>query len=199
MRFLEAYRDLIEDKSFNVLAAIAPEKTNGYGRTRLLQQLTLRAVFDGHVPCPVLSNSTGWSIPKDPLDLAVLIVALSILPFLRASRRITWRHLVLTVVLAPVTVTLAPLAVNNPDELPLVPTTTLPRSMVVGVTASCPTATVPVPDKGMVRVGFEALDVMVSLPLALPADDGANETLKLVLCPAVSVTGVVVYLMLYHF
>lgn len=71
--FLEAYRDLIEDKSFNVLAAIAPDKTRGFGRTRLLQQLTRRAVFDGHVPCPVLSNSTGWSIPKGPLDLAVLI------------------------------------------------------------------------------------------------------------------------------
>ena len=39
-------------------------------------------------------------------------------------------------VLAPVTVTLAPLAVKLPDELPLLPTTTLPRSMVVGVTAS---------------------------------------------------------------
>ena len=99
-------------------------------------------------------------------------------------------------VLAPVTVTLAPLAVSIPDELPLVPTTTLPRSMVVGATASCPTAAVPVPDKEMVRVGFEALDVMVRLPLALPADDGANDTLKLVLCPAVSVTGVVIPLKL---
>jgi hypothetical protein len=99
-------------------------------------------------------------------------------------------------VLAPVTVTLAPLAVSIPDELPLVPTTTLPRSMLVGVTASCPTAAVPVPDKGMVRVGFEALDVMVTLPLALPADDGANETLNVVLCPAMSVTGVVIPLKL---
>ena len=99
-------------------------------------------------------------------------------------------------VLAPVTVTLAPLAVSIPDELPLVPTTTLPRSMLVGVTASCPTAAVPVPDKGMVRVGFEALDVMVRLPLALPADDGANETVNVVLCPAMSVTGVVIPLKL---
>ena len=99
-------------------------------------------------------------------------------------------------VLAPVTVTLAPLAVNFPDELPLVPTTTMPRSMVVGVTASCPTAAVPVPDKGMVRVGFEALEVIVRFPLALPADDGANETLKVALCPAVRVTGVVIPLKL---
>ena len=99
-------------------------------------------------------------------------------------------------VLAPVTVTLAPLAVNNPDELPLVPTTTLPRSMVVGATESCPIATVPVPDKGIVRVGLEALDVMLTLPLALPADDGANETLNVALCPAVRVTGVAIPLKL---
>ena len=99
-------------------------------------------------------------------------------------------------VFAPVTVTLAPLAVSIPDELPLVPTTTLPRSMVVGLTASCPTAAVPVPDRGMVRVGFEALDVMVRLPLATPADDGVNETLKVALCPAVRVTGAVIPLKL---
>lgn len=48
------------------------------------------------------------------------------------------------------------------------------------------------PDKGIVRVGFDALDVTVRLPLALPADDGANDTLNVVLCPAVSVTGVVI-------
>jgi hypothetical protein len=44
----------------------------------------------------------------------------------------------------------------------------------------------------MVSVGFEALEVSVRLPLAPPADDGVNETLKLVLCPEVSVTGVVI-------
>ena len=95
-------------------------------------------------------------------------------------------------VLAPVTVTLAPLAVSIPDELPLLPTSTLPRFMVVGLTASCPTAAVPLPESGMVSVGFEASDVIVRLPLALPADDGANETLKVALCPAVRVTGVVI-------
>ena len=94
--------------------------------------------------------------------------------------------------LAPLTVTLAPLAVSNPDELPLLPTSTLPRSMVVGLTANCPTAAVPLPDKGIVSVGFEALDVTVRFPLALPADDGVNETLKVALCPAVRVTGVVI-------
>ncbi len=99
-------------------------------------------------------------------------------------------------VLAPVTVTLAPLAVNVPDELPLVPTTTLPRFIVVGVTDSCPVAAVPVPDNGIVRFGFEASDVTLRLPLALPADEGANETLNVALCPALSVTGAVIPLKL---
>ena len=77
----------------------------------------------------------------------------------------------------------------------LFPTVTLPKLRLVGLAPSVPGVT-PVPDKGMVRVGFEALDVMVRLPLALPADDGPNETLKVVLCPAVSVTGVVIPLKL---
>ena len=72
----------------------------------------------------------------------------------------------------------------------LFPTVTLPKLRLVGLAPSVPGMT-PVPDKGMVRVGFEALDEMVMLPLALPADDGVNETVKLTLCPADSVTGVV--------
>jgi len=39
-------------------------------------------------------------------------------------------------VLAAVTVTLAPLAVRVPDAVPLLPTTTLPKGSVVGVTLS---------------------------------------------------------------
>jgi CHAT domain len=72
--FMEVYRDLLQDGGINVLVAIAPDKkTKGYGRTRLLQQLTLRAVIDGHVPCPVLCDGTNWRIPKDELELAGLI------------------------------------------------------------------------------------------------------------------------------
>jgi hypothetical protein len=48
----------------------------------------------------------------------------------------------------------------------------------------------------MVRVGLDAVEVMVTVPLALPADRGANATLKLALCPAVKVTGVVIPLRL---
>jgi hypothetical protein len=97
---------------------------------------------------------------------------------------------------AAVTVTLAPLATRLPDAVPLVPTTTLPRPSVVGLTVSCPAAAVPVPDNGTLSIGFEAFEVIVMLPLALPADAGAKETVKLALCPAVSVTGAVIPLRL---
>ena len=93
--------------------------------------------------------------------------------------------------LAAVTVTFAPLAVRLPEAVPLVPTTTLPRLSVLGVAVSCPAAAVPVPDSGIVSVGLDAVEVMVTLPLALAADCGANVTVKLALCPAVSVTGAV--------
>ena len=72
----------------------------------------------------------------------------------------------------------------------LLPTVTLPNARLVGFAVSVPGAT-PVPDNGMVKVGFEALEVTVTLPLALVADAGVNVTLKVALCPAVKVTGVV--------
>lgn len=39
----------------------------------------------------------------------------------------------------------------------------------------------PVPDKGIVSVGSDALDAMVTLPVALPAACGANATLNVML------------------
>jgi hypothetical protein len=98
--------------------------------------------------------------------------------------------------LTAVTVTFAPLAVRLPDAVPLVPTTTLPRPRVVGVTVSCPAAAVPVPDSGMVSVGLDAFEVIVTLPITVPADAGVNVTVKLALCPAVSVRGAVIPLRL---
>ena len=83
--------------------------------------------------------------------------------------------------LAAVTVTFAPLAVRLPDAVPLVPTTTLPRPRVVGVTVSCPGAAVPVPDSGIVRLELEAFEVIVTLPLTLSPDAGVNVTVNVVL------------------
>src|SRR5579863_76852 len=98
--------------------------------------------------------------------------------------------------LTDVTVTAAPLAVRLPDPCPVVPTTTLPRARVVGLTVSWPAAAVPVPDNGIFNVGFDAFEVTATLPLAAPADVGANTTVKLVLWPVVSVTGTLVPLRL---
>ena len=40
---------------------------------------------------------------------------------------------------------------------------------------------VPVPDNGIVSVALDAFDVMLMLPVVLPADFGANATLNVML------------------
>ena len=67
------------------------------------------------------------------------------------------------------------------------PTVTLPKLSDTGLLLSCPAVAAPVPDNGMLRVEFEALEVTVTAPLTLPVAPGANFTVKLVLCPAVRV------------
>ena len=93
-------------------------------------------------------------------------------------------------VVATVTVTLAPVALRLPCADPLVPTITLPRPSVAGVMLSCPATAVPVPERGIVRVGFDAFEVTVTLPLAVAAEAGAKVTVKVVAWPADSVSGV---------
>ena len=75
------------------------------------------------------------------------------------------------------------------------PIVTLLKLRLVGF-APRPPGEIPVPDNGIDRVGLEALDVIVMLPLALPAEDGLNETLKVVLCPAARERGAVMPLRL---
>ena len=84
-----------------------------------------------------------------------------------------------------------PVLVTVSDTDRLLPTVTLPKARLLGLDPSAPGAT-PVPDKGMVNVGLGAFEVMVTLPLAFAADCGVKVTLKLALCPAVSVTGAVI-------
>jgi len=43
----------------------------------------------------------------------------------------------------------------------------------------------------MLRAGFVASESIITLPVEVPADVGANLTLKVALCPGVSVAGVV--------
>ena len=62
----------------------------------------------------------------------------------------------------------------------LFPTVTLPKPRLVGFDPKVPEAT-PVPDKGIFRLGFEALDVMLTLPFELPAEAGVNVTVNVAL------------------
>jgi len=71
----------------------------------------------------------------------------------------------------------------------LLPTVTFPKLRLPGFAPRVPCVT-PVPVSGMVRLGLDAVEEMVTLPLALAADWGANATLKVALCPDVRVRGV---------
>ena len=84
-----------------------------------------------------------------------------------------------------------PVLVTVSDADRLLLTVTLPKARLLGLDPSAPGAT-PVPDKGMVKVGLSAFEVMVTLPLAFAADCGVKVTLNVALCPAVSVTGAVI-------
>jgi hypothetical protein len=66
----------------------------------------------------------------------------------------------------------------------------LPTAIGAGVALSCPATVEPTPARAIAKVGFDPLDVTVTLPLALAAAAGVKVTVKLALCPALSVTGV---------
>ncbi len=94
--------------------------------------------------------------------------------------------------LAWVTVTVAPPVLVIVAVLLLVlPTFTLPKLIVVGLSPSMPGAT-PVPVRLIVRLGLEPLLVIVTLPVGVPADCGANTTLNDLLAPAARVNGTVI-------
>ena len=71
----------------------------------------------------------------------------------------------------------------------MLPTVTLPKLRLAGLGESAP-AESPVPDRATLRVGFDAFDVTMTVPLALPDAVGVNVTLKVVFAPAASVIGV---------
>ena len=88
--------------------------------------------------------------------------------------------------------TVVPPVLVRVSDIDLVfPTVTVPKLMLLGL-APRPPGETPVPAKGIVRVGFEAFDVIVTLPLALPAADGLNETVKVAPCPDARVSGAVI-------
>jgi hypothetical protein len=81
-----------------------------------------------------------------------------------------------------------PVLVSVSDKLVLLPTWTLPNARLERLAVSAPCVT-PVPEIGMLRLGFEPVEVMPTLPLAAPLVVGEKSTVKDVLWPAVSVTG----------
>ena len=83
---------------------------------------------------------------------------------------------------------LPPVLVNVSERLLLLPTCTLPNERLVGFADTVPGVT-PVPDRGMLRLGFDPVEVMLMSPLATPAAMGANRAVNVVLCPAFNVIG----------
>ena len=77
----------------------------------------------------------------------------------------------------------------------MLPTVTLPNLKLAGFGDKSP-VDIPVPVSGILRDGFEAFEVMATVPLALPAVAGVNFTVNVVVAPAASVTGVVTPLVL---
>lgn len=64
-----------------------------------------------------------------------------------------------------------PVLVTVSDKLELLPMVTLPKLRLVGFDVKVPGVT-PVPDNGIDSEGLEPLEVMVTVPLALPAPAG---------------------------
>jgi len=63
---------------------------------------------------------------------------------------------------------------------------------LVGDAVNTAAGVVAVPVSGIDRLGFDASEVTVTVPLKVPADVGANFTVNDVLCPGVNVTGGVI-------
>jgi len=55
---------------------------------------------------------------------------------------------------------------------------------------------VPVPESGTTKVESEASEIIVTSPFTAPLELGLKETLKVLLCPGVNVTGTVIPLTL---
>ena len=78
---------------------------------------------------------------------------------------------------APVTVTLAPVALNEAPRLFAVPKTTLPKFKVVAPRLIWD-PDVPLPESGMVNVGFGALERTERCPLTAELDLGVKTALN---------------------
>ena len=81
-----------------------------------------------------------------------------------------------------------PVLVRVSGKLELLPTCTLPNARLLGFVVSVPGVT-PVPDSGILRLEFEPLEVMFTLPLTGPLAVGLKVTVNEVPWPAGNVRG----------
>jgi hypothetical protein len=84
-----------------------------------------------------------------------------------------------------------PVFVSVAACVPKLPTCTLPKFKVAGVTLNWSDELTPVPAREIVIGEFGALLVSIKVPLTEPAAVGANPTVKLELVPAPIVSGTV--------
>ena len=73
-----------------------------------------------------------------------------------------------------------PVLVSVSDKLELLPTCTFPNARLAGFEVNVPWVT-PVPERGMLKLEFDPLEVMVTLPLAAPLAVGEKTTVNDVL------------------
>ena len=73
-----------------------------------------------------------------------------------------------------------PVLVRVSNKFALLPTCTLPKARLVGFGVSVPCVT-PVPESGMLKLGFEPVEVMLTLPVAAPLVLGLKSTVNDVL------------------
>lgn len=72
--FIEAYYRLFKPHEPKVLAAYTTSAGSGYGKTRLLQQLAIMALREGHIPCLISSELNIWEPPQNVAQLCLEIL-----------------------------------------------------------------------------------------------------------------------------
>lgn len=71
--FFQAYYELFEGQGKGVLAAFVRESSPGFGRTRLLQELTIQAIRDGNIPVFV-NTPSGRQPPRTPAQFGAQLL-----------------------------------------------------------------------------------------------------------------------------
>jgi hypothetical protein len=165
--------------------------------------------------CEVLL--TPVPVSATPLGVFVALLVIVTLPLTLPVALGAKTTFISAVCPAAMVVPLTPLVTLNPVPVTLIPETvklelpvflTVTPSGIAPPTISFPkfrldveseivrVALAPVPLSAIVCVGFVALLLMVTLPVTLPDVVGANATVKLLLCAAASVRGIVMPLSL---